>query len=61
MLPVRTQRPQNFWRQFNTHILHLLQSFRHAFTIVEDQQIGDQVVIFDDFQLLIPNILLNQV
>lgn len=61
MLPIRTQRPQNVRRQHHTFILQFLQRLCHAFAIVKNQKVGDQVIVFDDLQLLVSYVLLNQV
>lgn len=61
MLSLRTQCPKDFRRQNHAFLLQFLQRLGHGLAIVEDQQVGDQVVVLDDFQLLVPDVFLDQV
>ena len=50
MRPVWTQPCEQLRREFHAIRLQLLQRLRDGVAIVEDHQVGDQVVVFDDLE-----------
>ena len=58
---VRAQPCEQLRREFHAIRLQLLQRLRDGASIVKDHQVGDQVVVFDDFELIVANVLSDRV
>ena len=61
MRPVWAQPCEQLRREFHAIRLQLLQRLRDGAAIVEDHQVGDQVVVFDDLELIVANVLGDRV
>ena len=57
MRAVGAQPCEQLRREFHAIRLQLLQRLRDGAAIVEDHQVGDQVVVFDDLELIVANVL----
>ena len=57
--PKRRQSGQDLGRQFNSLLPHLSQGPAHAFYVVEDDHVSDQLAVLDDLALLVLDVLSN--
>jgi hypothetical protein len=57
MRPVWAQPCEQLRREFHAIRLQFLQRPRDGVAIVEYHQVGDQVVVFDDLELIVANVL----
>lgn len=49
MRSIRTERGEQFGRQLHAFSFQLLECLRHRVAVMKNQQLGDQVVVLDDF------------
>ena len=61
MRPIWTKRRSQFWRQLHPLRFQLLEGLRHRMAVVENHQIGNQMIVLDYLQLILAHILLNGV
>ena len=61
MRPIWTERGDQFRRQLHALSFQFLKRLRHRMAIVENHQVGNQMIVLDDFQLILAHIFLNGV
>ena len=61
MRPIRTERCGQFRCQLHALGLQFLERLRHRMAVMEDHEIGNQVIVFDDLQLIVTHVFLDDV
>ena len=56
MRPVRAERGGQFRRQLHSLRFQFLERLRHRMAVVGNHQVGNQMIVFDDFQLILSHI-----
>lgn len=61
MRSIRTERGEQFGRQLHAFGFQLLECLRHRVAVMENQQVGDQMIVLYDFQLIFAHIVFDGV
>ena len=61
MRPVRAERGSQFRRHLHPLRFQFLERLRHRIAVVANHQVGNQMVVLDDLQLILGHVFLNGV